>query len=56
MAQLLKAKELATALNVNPETVRRWSRANKIPFVEVGNSRRYSLNDVVKSIAKNQAG
>jgi excisionase family DNA binding protein len=53
MDPLLKAKELAEALGVNPETVRRWARAKKIPFVQVGNSRRYNLAAVIEANTKN---
>lgn len=43
MEKMLKAKELAEALNVNVETVRRWTRDGIIPHIKLGASKRYSL-------------
>lgn len=53
MEDLLKAKELAEALRVNTETVRRWTRAGVIPFIKFGASKRYNLKKVTEAL---QAG
>lgn len=50
MEEMLKAKELAKALNVNVETVRRWTRAKTVPYVEIGKSKRYSLSKVMAAL------
>lgn len=47
MDDMIKAKELAKALNVNVETVRRWTRGGKIPYIKLGASKRYSLTKVI---------
>lgn len=46
MEKLLKAKELAEQLSVSTETIRRLTRDKKIPFIQVGRSKRYSLEQV----------
>ena len=48
--QLLKASELAKQLRLNPETIRRWTRDGKIPFIAVGVTRRYDLDAVLTAI------
>lgn len=50
MEPLIKAKELAEKLSVNVETVRRWTRAGIIPHVVVGQSKRYSLTEVMSEL------
>lgn len=50
MEQMLKAKDLAEALNVNVETVRRWTRDGIIPHIKLGASKRYSLERVKTSL------
>lgn len=52
---LLTADELAEALSVHTETVNRWSRERKIPFISLpGGYRRYLLSDVIA--ARKQPG
>jgi len=46
METMLKAKDLAAALNVNVETVRRWTRDGVIPHIKIGASKRYSFDRV----------
>lgn len=46
MDKLLKAEELAAQLNVSTATIRRLSQAGKIPFIQIGKSKRYSLEQV----------
>lgn len=53
MEEMLKAKDLAKALNVNIETVRRWTREGTIPHIKLGASKRYSLSKVTEKL---QAG
>lgn len=48
MEQLLTAKQLAKAIGVNPETIRRWTRDKKITVHQVGNTKRYRLSEIVK--------
>lgn len=50
MEKMLKAKELAEALNVNVETVRRWTRDGVIPHIKLGASKRYSLSKSIESL------
>lgn len=50
MEKMLKAKQLAEALNVNVETVRRWTRDGVIPHIKLGASKRYSLERVKSSL------
>lgn len=50
MEDLLKAKDLAKKLNVNTETVRRWTRAKTVPYVEIGKSKRYNLTKVLAAL------
>ena len=52
MEKLLTSNELADSLGINPETVRRWTRENKIPFTQVGIQRMYSLSKVRKALPK----
>lgn len=51
MEKMLKAKELAEALSVNVETVRRWTRDGIIPHIKLGASKRYSLDTVKLHLA-----
>lgn len=50
---MLKAAELAEKLNLNPETIRRLTRAGKIPHTQVGKSKRYDLDVVLKALQIN---
>lgn len=47
---MLKAAELAEKLNLNPETIRRLTRAGKIPHIQIGKSKRYDLDAVLDSM------
>lgn len=49
--ELLTTEELAAVLSVHVETVRRWSRAYLIPFMELPKGRRYSLAEVRAALA-----
>ena len=49
--ELITAKEVARALNVSIETIWRYTRAKKIPYLELGNKQyRYVLTDVIKAL------
>lgn len=55
LPKLLKIKEVAGILRVNPETLRRWDRQGKLKAVRVGSrkgvgDRRYKLGDIEKFI------
>lgn len=47
---MLKAAQLAEQLNLNPETIRRLTRAGKIPHIQVGKSKRYDLDAVLEAM------
>lgn len=48
MENLLSVTELASQLNLNPETVRRLTRSGELPHVKVGKSIRYRLSEVAR--------
>lgn len=47
--KLISLREAARILGVNPQTLRRWDKANKLKAVRVGtrNDRKYKLSDIV---------
>lgn len=49
---LLTRKQLAEALQVNPQTIYRWVKDGIIPQIKVGKSNRYILDDVIQSLKK----
>lgn len=54
MSQILTAEQLAEALSLNPETVRRLTRSGELPHHLIGGSVRYNLADVLARTAVNQ--
>lgn len=50
--KLLKIREAAAILNVNPETLRRWDRSGKLKAIIISKrgDRRYKENDIKKFI------
>lgn len=50
--KLLRIKEAAEILGLNPETLRRWDNAGKLKAVRIGQrkDRRYRLEDLTKII------
>lgn len=57
--KLLRIKEAAELLGVNPETLRRWDKDGTLKPVRVGNrrgvgDRRYSQEDLERFIDKNK--
>lgn len=54
MSQILTAEQLAEALSLNPETVRRLTRSGELPHHLIGGSVRYTLADVLARTAVNQ--
>jgi len=49
--ELITAREVARALGISVETVWRYTREKKIPFLELGNRQyRYILADVIKAL------
>lgn len=55
MQPLLTPEQLAERLNLHPETVRRLSRENKIPYFLVGGSYRYDWIEVRAALQKGVA-
>lgn len=56
--RLLKIKEAAEMLGVNPETLRRWDNDGILKAVRVGSrgDRRYKLEDIEKKIKQRKIG
>lgn len=54
--RLLRIKEAAEMLSVNPETLRRWDKSGKLKAVIVSTrgDRRYKKEDLEKFINKNE--
>jgi len=48
--KLLKIREAAQILNVNPETLRRWDRSGKLKAIKISErgDRRYREEDIKK--------
>ena len=48
--KLISLREAARILGVNPQTLRRWDKVNKLKAVRVGDrkDRKYKLSDLVK--------
>ena len=54
MSQILTAEQLAEALSLNAETIRRLTRSGELPHHVIGGSIRYNLADVLARTAVNQ--
>lgn len=56
--RLLRLKEAADMLGVNPETLRRWDNAGVMKAIRVGNrgDRRYRAEDIEKKIKQKKIG
>ncbi len=54
MSQILTAEQLAEALSLNAETIRRLTRSGELPHHVIGGSIRYTLADVLARTAVNQ--
>lgn len=54
MSQILTAEQLAEALSLNAETVRRLTRSGELPHHVIGGSIRYTLADVLARTAVSQ--
>lgn len=54
ISKLLKIREAAEILSVNPETLRRWDRSGKLKAIIISKrgDRRYRKEDITKLIAK----
>ena len=52
--KLLRAKELAEVLGINSQTVYKLTRQRKIPFVLVGGSYRYDVDEVTGQNKKDE--
>ncbi len=52
--ELITAQALAEALDLSVETIWRYTRENKIPYIELGNRQyRYKLKDVINALNGN---
>lgn len=53
--KLLRIREAAEMLSVNPETLRRWDRQGKLKAVRIGDrrDRRYHPEEIARLINKN---
>ena len=49
---MLTVSEVARQCNVNPETVRRWAREEKVPASRVGSILFFRVEDVANRIAE----
>lgn len=55
--KLISAKEVASELGLNPETVRRMARRGQIPYVKISATHfKYDLENVIKALNENQKG
>lgn len=56
LSKLLKIKEAAQMLSVNPETLRRWDNDGKLLAIKVSSrgDRRYKKEDIQKFIEQNK--
>ena len=53
MNELMLSSELAVALRVKPETIRRWTREGRIPSINMGHKMiRYEWEAVVTALKK----
>lgn len=54
VVRLLKIREAAEMLSVNPETLRRWDRTGKLKAIIISKrgDRRYKEEDIIKMITK----
>lgn len=52
--KLISLREAARILGVNPQTLRRWDKANKLKSVRVGsrNDRKYKPSDIIQMLEK----
>lgn len=53
--QLLTVAQVATWLNVHPETVLRWVRSGKLPGSKLGREWRFQRADVEAFIERNRS-
>ena len=55
ISKLLKIREAAEILNVNPETLRRWDRSGKLKAIIISKrgDRRYRKKDIEEYISRN---
>lgn len=51
-SKLISLREAARILKVNPQTLRRWDKADKLKAVRVGsrNDRKYKPADIIKML------
>ena len=55
--ELITAQVLAEALDLSVETVWRYTRENKIPYIVIGSKNyRYDLDDVMRSLTEPRVG
>ena len=49
---LISTEELANVLKVNSQTITRWRKKNRIPYLKIGKSYRYDYNLVIQELSK----
>ncbi len=59
VVKLLRIKQAADILGVNPETLRRWDNEGRLPSIRIGSrrgvgDRRYKLEDIERYIEENK--
>jgi len=54
--KLLKIREAAEMLGVNPQTLRRWDKDGRLPAIKISErgDRRYKEEDILKFVAKQE--
>jgi len=52
--EFLTTEELATLLKIQEQTIRKWAREGRIPFVKVGSDYRFIKEEVVNALRDKQ--
>lgn len=53
---LLSTEQLAQKLQVSDQTINRWRKKNRIPFVKIGKSFRFDLEQVLQVLTTKNGG
>jgi len=52
MIMLVAYKEAARALAVKPSTLRKWTHQKRVPFIRLGRSVRYNVQEIIEHFKK----
>lgn len=52
----LNTEQLAQKLQVSDQTINRWRKKNRIPFVKIGKSFRYDVEEVLQVLSTKKVG